>query len=139
MTIPARAPAQFSSGHLHCAICGITESFSLAQFGKRLASDHSHENEKDRGFLCSNCNTGLGLFCDDPNVLKRAIGYLYYWRRMHQRKLKTREKIPHRMSVKKSILFDFIRGKISLPDALVKRQQVALSQARPEFPQVTFD
>ena len=29
-----------------------------------------------RGVLCPNCNTAIGLFNDDPGVMKKAIGYL---------------------------------------------------------------
>ena len=52
-----------------CKICGrITE--------KRLAVDHKHSDGKIRGLLCTYCNTGLGLFYDDVELLKKAVGYL---------------------------------------------------------------
>ena len=39
-------------------------------------TDHCHITGKFRGFLCSNCNTGLGLFKDSPIRLQKAIEYL---------------------------------------------------------------
>lgn len=38
--------------------------------------DHCHKTGKIRGILCITCNTGLGKFKDDPNLLNKAIGYL---------------------------------------------------------------
>ena len=38
--------------------------------------DHCHETGEFRGFLCTNCNTGLGKFTDDPDILLNAIAYL---------------------------------------------------------------
>lgn len=42
----------------------------------RVCIDHCHETGKIRGLLCANCNTGLGMFRDSNNTLKRAIEYL---------------------------------------------------------------
>lgn len=50
-----------------CEICGDVE---------RLVIDHNHETEVVRGVLCNNCNTGLGMFADDPLRLTSAIVYL---------------------------------------------------------------
>ena len=38
--------------------------------------DHDHETGKTRDLLCSFCNTGLGLFKDDPALLRSAAKYL---------------------------------------------------------------
>ena len=55
-----------------CAIClAVTGSD-----GKRLAVDHNHETGEVRGLLCDNCNTGLGMFKDNPSLLAKAINYL---------------------------------------------------------------
>ena len=43
---------------------------------KRLTVDHNHETNTIRGLLCSNCNTGLGMFSDNPELLIAAAEYL---------------------------------------------------------------
>ena len=52
-----------------CACC-------LKVSGRTLHVDHDHKTGKPRGLLCSNCNTGLGLFGDDPILLRMALEYL---------------------------------------------------------------
>ena len=41
-----------------------------------FAVDHNHKTKKVRGLLCSKCNTALGQFEDNPELLRRAIKYL---------------------------------------------------------------
>ncbi len=53
-----------------CAICGN------APDNKQLAVDHCHKIGKVRGLLCQYCNTGIGLFKEDPEILAKAIDYL---------------------------------------------------------------
>ena len=43
---------------------------------KGLGVDHCHTTKQVRGLLCSNCNTALGKFHDDIEILKSAIKYL---------------------------------------------------------------
>ena len=50
-----------------CMICGVQE---------KLVPDHDHETLELRGVLCHWCNTGLGMFRDDPSSLAAAIVYL---------------------------------------------------------------
>ena len=62
-----------------CPICMRTEA-ELVSEGQRtknpFRSDHNHGTGEFRGFLCDSCNTGLGKFRDDPDLLARAIEYL---------------------------------------------------------------
>ena len=56
-----------------CKICGIN---SLEELGTILYVDHCHTTGKVRGLLCQKCNTGLGYFKDDTEILKKATKYL---------------------------------------------------------------
>jgi hypothetical protein len=57
-----------------CAICERgPEGFKNHA---RLFVDHDHQTDAVRGLLCGPCNTGLGHFRDDPNLLRRALTYL---------------------------------------------------------------
>lgn len=61
----------FDSQDRSCAICSTTE------FGKRRPNvDHCHNSTRVRGILCNKCNQGLGLFNDDPELLKKASKYI---------------------------------------------------------------
>lgn len=57
----------FTTEGKKCEICEGTEN---------LVFDHHHETEQFRGFLCNNCNKGIGL-CGETfeNLLKR-LNYL---------------------------------------------------------------
>lgn len=53
-----------------CECCGS------APGKKALAIDHCHETGVFRGWLCTNCNTGIGKLGDDIYGVSRAIEYL---------------------------------------------------------------
>jgi hypothetical protein len=54
-----------------CAICRRPPS------GQRgLHVDHDHRTGTVRGLLCHGCNTGLGSFRDDPELIVAALSYL---------------------------------------------------------------
>lgn len=55
-----------------CPICYRRQE----EFSRGFSLDHDHLTGKFRGWLCHNCNTGLGLFKDNIEDLKRAIEYL---------------------------------------------------------------
>lgn len=42
-----------------------------------LEIDHCHNTGQFRGWICKNCNTGLGKFLDNSQFLIRAIEYLH--------------------------------------------------------------
>ena len=53
-----------------CKICGKASEV------KKLAVDHCHATGKIRDLLCGPCNTGLGLFQDNPELLIKAADYV---------------------------------------------------------------
>lgn len=55
-----------------CAICKQPESME----GRPLCVDHSHTTGDVRGLLCSNCNRGIGLLKDSPELVRNAFYYL---------------------------------------------------------------
>tara|TARA_Y100001973_G_scaffold90970_1_gene139115 strand:+ start:109 stop:501 length:393 start_codon:yes stop_codon:yes gene_type:complete len=46
------------------------------QQSRAFVIDHCHESNKVRGLLCGKCNTALGGFNDDIELLRTAIEYL---------------------------------------------------------------
>ncbi len=59
-----------------CAICKKPES---SQKGKKLAVDHDHSTNKIRGLLCFNCNTAMGGFKENKELLRKAADYLEWY------------------------------------------------------------
>lgn len=54
-----------------CLICGTKHTDS-----KKLVVDHCHITGKVRSLLCSNCNTGIGMFKENKEFLINAIKYI---------------------------------------------------------------
>jgi len=55
-----------------CQICKKHES----ELPNGLVVDHYDDNGFPRGLLCIGCNSALGIFKDDTNVLLAAVEYL---------------------------------------------------------------
>jgi hypothetical protein len=62
----------FTAQNGNCYLCGRNQS----EFKFRLAVDHCHKTSKVRALLCSGCNTGLGNFKENIEVMKKAIQYI---------------------------------------------------------------
>ena len=54
-----------------CKICK-----GKCKTGRELSVDHCHTIGKIRGLLCSNCNSGLGSFKDNVELMAEGIKYL---------------------------------------------------------------
>ena len=60
-----------------CALCGGDNG------GKTLHVDHHHQLGYNRQLLCGNCNRGIGLFKENPQLLRLTAVYLEYHREKH--------------------------------------------------------
>lgn len=56
--------------------CAICEEVPTKGRGKKLHIDHDHVTGKIRGLLCGPCNTALGGFRDDVEIVRKAADYL---------------------------------------------------------------
>lgn len=53
-----------------CEICGTKIR------PNRKCLDHDHVTGKIRGLLCNGCNTGIGFFKENPEVMEAAADYI---------------------------------------------------------------
>jgi len=62
-----------------CPICN-RDMNEIGKHGQPMLStwvlDHCHDTNTFRGWLCGNCNTGLGGFKDDLVKVEKAVEYL---------------------------------------------------------------
>lgn len=59
-----------------CAICRRPSTRKVLDRKSALVIDHDHKTKKVRALLCNNCNTAIGLFKEDPEILTSAVEYL---------------------------------------------------------------
>ena len=57
-----------------CAICAVTLTKDRSITSAHI--DHNHETGTVRGILCAGCNSGLGMFKENPEALLNAVEYL---------------------------------------------------------------
>lgn len=63
----------------HCPICQRSEEEAKGRGGKNIGAwccDHDHVTKQFRGWLCHDCNRGLGNLQDNVDLLQNAIDYL---------------------------------------------------------------
>lgn len=63
-------PKDFSS--FTCPICNKTTIAGIS----KVVLDHCHKTGTVRGWVCESCNTGIGRFDDDPDIVYKAIEWL---------------------------------------------------------------
>lgn len=68
--LPPEAIARLQAGP--CDICGAAKPGGRGSF----SVDHDHLTGEVRGSLCHSCNTALGHFRDDPQLLRAAARYV---------------------------------------------------------------
>jgi hypothetical protein len=64
---PAQHDEMVAAQDGRCAICRLD---------RPLKVDHCHASGKVRALLCGPCNTSLGAFRDDPDLIERAAAYI---------------------------------------------------------------
>lgn len=57
-------------------VCPICDRKKIRSFQNDVVLDHSHIDGGVRGWVCSSCNTSIGKFYDDPNILQRAMEWI---------------------------------------------------------------
>ncbi len=70
----AKAKRSKVDNHSQLIICPICKR------PKKPVQDHDHDSGRLRSKICNQCNVGLGIFLDDPDLLTRASKYLQYWK-----------------------------------------------------------
>jgi len=74
---PKMIVTHFESHHGLCDLCGQPPTGVKKNGRPRvLAIDHCHTSGEFRGLLCTACNLGLGMFRDDPDLMRRAADYV---------------------------------------------------------------
>jgi hypothetical protein len=57
-------------------ICPICKKPSIPFVTANLVIDHDHETGNAREWICDSCNTGLGRFKDNIELMQEALKYL---------------------------------------------------------------
>lgn len=67
-----------------CYLCH-SEGFLIGKnnHNEKLAVDHDHNTGKVRKLLCHNCNRALGLFKDNPELMRKAASYVEEHKETH--------------------------------------------------------
>ena len=56
--------------------CPICNKRTIAGITSKVVLDHNHLNGEVRGWICDSCNTGIGRFKDDIQLMKKAIKFI---------------------------------------------------------------
>lgn len=62
--------------HLQIWECPICKKTTIPGLTSKVVLDHDHSTGKPRAWICDSCNTGLGRFKDDIEIMQNAIEYL---------------------------------------------------------------
>ena len=65
-----------SKPHMEIWECPICKKKTIPGLTSKVVLDHNHKTGEPRAWICDSCNTGLGRFKDDIDVMQTAIEYL---------------------------------------------------------------
>ena len=57
-------------------VCPVCEKRTIVGITANIVIDHNHDTGKGRDWICDSCNTGIGRFKDDIEILEKVIDYL---------------------------------------------------------------
>lgn len=67
---------QKTKPHMTIFECPICKKKTIPGLTSKVVLDHDHKDGHIRGWICDSCNTGIGRFKDDVELLQEAITYL---------------------------------------------------------------
>lgn len=76
MTTTEKNEMNMIKPHMQIWTCPICKKTTIPGLTSKVVCDHDHITGHPRAWICDSCNTGLGRFKDDINLLKSAIDYL---------------------------------------------------------------
>ncbi len=57
-------------------VCPVCEKRTIVGITANIVADHDHDTGRGRDWICDSCNTGIGRFKDDIEILEKVIEYL---------------------------------------------------------------
>lgn len=57
-------------------VCPICHKKTIPGLTSKVVLDHDHKTGRPRAWICDSCNTGIGRFKDEVDLLQNAIKYL---------------------------------------------------------------
>lgn len=81
---PKRFDEMMIEQNRQCAICA-TPLLGVVRDRDAPQVDHDHGTGQVRAILCRLCNTALGNFRDDPDLVASALAYLLQWKTSPQK------------------------------------------------------
>ena len=78
VSVPTKVKTLWDKSKPHMIIweCPICKKRTIPGLTSKVVLDHNHDTGEPRAWICDSCNTGLGRFKDDIDVMNSAIEYL---------------------------------------------------------------
>lgn len=76
MTAKDKREWEKTKPNLEIFICPICHKKTIPGLTSKVVLDHDHKTGRPRAWICDSCNTGIGRFKDEVDLLKKAIEYL---------------------------------------------------------------